>query len=124
MNSFSDLTAITFSEEIKIMRLSDEKGQKVAYAYREMMKAHPNLQKFLEHVREHSGQDAVAVLWRRIWYAIESERYMGSTETIDLLLQLPDMDDRVMRLPPPGCEKPLAHYLHELDYLVRSNQRP
>jgi hypothetical protein len=123
MNSFSALSEITFGDEIEAMRLSDKSGQKISYVYRGMMKAHPNLQKFLEQVREHSGQDAVAILWRRIWYAIESERSMGSTATIDLLLQLPDMDDRVMRLPPPDCRKPLTHYLVELDCLVQSNQR-
>lgn len=123
MNSFRDLTTITFAEEVEAMRVHRKDSQDIAYFYRSMMKEYPNLQKFLEHVREHSGQPAVATLWRRIWYAIESERQLGRTDTIDLLLQLPDMDDRVIELPALNCAKPLAHYLAELDRLVKSNQK-
>lgn len=123
MNSFKDLTSITFAEEVEGMRAHRKSVQDIAYFYRSMMKEYPNLQKFLDHVREHSGQTAVATLWRRIWYAIESERQMGSTDTIDLLLQLPDMDDRIIEPPPPDCSKPLAHYLSQLDNLIRSSQK-
>lgn len=123
MNSFRDLTAITFAEEVEGMRIHRKDSRDIAYFYRQMMKEYPNLQKFLDCVREHSGQSAVATLWRRIWYAIESERQLGNTDTIDLLLQLPDMDDRIVEPPSPDCPKPLAHYLAELDRLVRSSQK-